>query len=218
MAVPIDAIRAIHNAFRKDISAMDDVGDRAAHGQGKLDGLRERYEFFNQVLVWHAIGEERYVFPAMERVAPLVSYPYERDHRGLDSLFERLSRAVRSDDLVEVARVTAAFKFHLDIHLNKEEAHLYRVFDERISIAEQMTIGGKMAGEIPRERFPETVRWLYTLIGPDDRENMTRIWQQTMPAPVFAGVTALVKSAIGKDWTELSRRIPELNSDKSAST
>jgi hypothetical protein len=45
----------------------------------------------------------------------------------------------------------------------------------------------------------------------DDRENMTRIWQMVMPAPVFAGVKQLIQKAVsGNDWAELTRRIPTL--------
>jgi hypothetical protein len=39
---------------------------------------------------------------------------------------------------------------------------------------------------------------------------MTRIWQVALPAPAFAGVTRLIRTAIGNDWTELTRRIPEI--------
>jgi hemerythrin-like domain-containing protein len=212
MAVPLDAIRAIHHAFRKDIAAMDEAANTAAHGQGNLDLILKRYNFFNEVLVWHAIGEEEFVFPVMEKVAPLTSEPYEQDHRGLDSLFDRLDKAVGADDSVEITRTTAAFKFHLDIHLDKEEAHLYRIFNERVSLSEQATINGEMARKVPQERFPELVAWLYPLIGLDDRENMTMIWWQSMAAPVFARVSGLIRTAIGNDWAELTRRIPELNS------
>ena len=65
-----------------------------------------------------------------------------------------------------------------------------------------------MAGMIPRERFADVVSWLYPLIGPDDRENMTRIYEMMLPAPVFAGVKDLIRTAIGNDWKELTRRIP----------
>jgi hypothetical protein len=39
---------------------------------------------------------------------------------------------------------------------------------------------------------------------------MTRIWQMVMPADAFAGAAALVEQAIGDEWAELARRIPEL--------
>ncbi len=210
MTVPLDAIRAIHNAFRKDMTAIDAVAHIAARGSGSLDLVVKRYTFFNEVLVWHASGEEDSVFPALENVAPLVAEAYERDHRGLDSLFESLNKAVNASDTLAIARATAAFDFHLSIHLNKEDAHLYRIFNERVSMPNQGAIVGKMAQRIPQERFPEVVAWLYPLIGPDDREDMTRIWQQALPEPAFASVTKLIQAAIGNDWTELTRRIPEL--------
>jgi hypothetical protein len=210
MAVPLDGIRAMHNAFRKDMAAMDAAAQAATRGVGSLDQVLKRYVFFNEVLVWHASGEEADVFPAVEKVAPLVAEAYQRDHRGLDSLSESLSKAVNSSDLLPIARATATFDFFLDHHLDSEEGHLYRIFDERISLADQGAVIGRMSQKIPSARFPEAVAWLYPLIGLDDRENMTRIWQQALPKPVFAVATRLIQAAIGNEWTDLTRRIPEL--------
>jgi hypothetical protein len=210
MAVPLDAIRAIHNAFRKDLGEIDEAAYSAARGQAGLDLVVKRYSFFNEVLVWHASGEEDYVFTALENVAPLVAEAYARDHRGLDHLFDSLQRAINISDILVIARTTAVFHFHLSFHLAKEEAHLYRIFNERVALPDQAVIMGKMSQKIPGDRFPEVIRWLYPLIGPEDRENMTRIWQQALPSPAFAGATQLIKEVIGKDWLELIRRIPEL--------
>ncbi len=93
MAVPLDGIRAIHNAFRKDLAAMDASAYMAARQGSGLDMVIHRYTFFNEVLVWHASGEEEQVFPAVEKVAPLVAEAYERDHRGLDSLYIRIEQS-----------------------------------------------------------------------------------------------------------------------------
>ena len=210
MPVPLDAIRAFHNAFRKDMAIIDAAAYAAAGGHGDLEPLKKRYAFFNEVLVFHAKGEEIAVFPALENVAPLVAEPYERDHRGLDSLFESLHKAVTAFDLLATARATAAFEFHLRIHLDKEDAHLYRIFNERIPLPEQAALVAKMAQSIPKERFPELVRWVFPLLGPDDRENMTRIWQSSLPAEAFGGITGLIKEAVGNGWADLVRRIPGL--------
>ena len=113
-------------------------------------------------------------------------------------------------DTIQTARAAAAFKFHLDLHLKKEDAHLYRLFRERIPMPEQAKAVGEMSSTVPQERFPEVVAWMFPLMGNDDRENMTRIWQTVMPAPVFAGVKGLISKVIGDDWTELTRRIPTL--------
>jgi hypothetical protein len=210
MAVPLDAIRVIHNALRKDMAAIDSAAYAAARGSDGLGPVLERYDFFNEVLVWHASGEEDAVFPALESVAPLVAESYERDHRGLDSFFKSIHEAVDASDPLATARATAALDFHLGIHLYKEDAHLYRILDERVALPDQGAIMGKMSQKVPPERFPELVGWLYPLIGPDDREKMTTIWRQVMPEPAFARAAGLIRAAIGDDWAELTRRIPEL--------
>jgi len=92
MAVPLDAIRAFHNAFRKDISAIDAAAYAAARGEAGLDVVVKRYRLFNEVLVWHADGKEAFVFPALESRAPLVAEAYARDHRGLDALYDALHK------------------------------------------------------------------------------------------------------------------------------
>ena len=210
MTEPLDAVMAIHNAFRRDMSGIDAAALSAARGRPGLEPAVERFRFLNEVLVWHAYGEELAIFPAVEAVVPSVAEAYERDHRGLDAAFDALDAAVSARDALETARATAAFKFHLDIHLGKEDAHLYRLIRERVSVPDQGKVVSMMASTMPQDRFPEVVAWLYPLIGHDDRENMTRIWQMVMPPPAFAQIKQLIQKAIGDDWTELTRRIPAL--------
>lgn len=210
MVKPVDAIRAVHNAFRHDIERIDAAALDSAKGKEGQASTIERFRFLNEVLVWHAEGEEIAVFPALENVAPLVAEAYVKDHRGLDAAFDELSNAYSARDPLRTARATAVSRFHLTLHLDKEDTHLYRIFGERISLPEQGKAMGIMAGTIPPERFPDVVGWMFPLIGHEDRENMTRIWQSVMPEPVFTGVKEIIKKSIGSDWAELTRRIPAL--------
>ena len=54
MAEPVDAIRAIHNAFRNDLGFIDAAALDSARGKEGLSATVERFRFFNEVLVWHA--------------------------------------------------------------------------------------------------------------------------------------------------------------------
>jgi hypothetical protein len=146
----------------------------------------------------------------LEDVAPSVAKAYEMDHRGLDRAFDALSKAVSVRDELETARATAAFKFHLDVHLAKEDMHLYGIIRERVSVPDQAAAVGVMAGQVPPDRNPELIAWMFPLLGDEDRENMTRVWQLVMPPEVFAGAMQLVHQAIGDGFEELNRRIPEL--------
>jgi len=210
MTGPIDAVLAIHNAFRADIDLIDAAALDAARGRPGLEATVERFRFFNEVLEWHAHGEELAIFPALEAVAPCVAEAYVKDHRALDAAFDALGKAVSVRDPLETARATKAFKFYLDVHLDKEDGHLYRLIRERVAVPDQGHAVGVMAGTVPQDRFPELVAWMFPLMGDNDRENMTRIWQMVMPPEAFAGATRLVEAAIGDDWSELTRRIPDL--------
>ena len=210
MTEPMDVILAFHNAFRADMAIIDAAALDAASGTAGGEPKLERYRFFNEILVWHANGEEAGIFPAVESVAPLVAEAYERDHRGLDAAYDTMNEAVTANNALETARASAAFKFHLDMHLGKEDAHLYRIVRERISLPEQGKALGVVASQVPQERFPEVIAWLFPLINNTDRENTTRIWQMVMPAPVFEQVKGLIRKTLGSDWDELTRRIPTL--------
>jgi hemerythrin-like domain-containing protein len=210
MTQPLDVIRVSHNALRNDMERIDAAALDAARGKEGLAATVERFRFFNEALVWHADGEEEAVFPRLEDVAPLVAEAYVKDHRGLDAAFDELSRSYSSDDPLATARATAAFRFHLDIHLDKEDTHLYRIFKERVSVPEQGKAIGIMVSKVPQERFSELVAWLFPLVGLDDRETMVHIYQMMMPEPVFASTKELIKNAIGSDWAELTQRIPTL--------
>jgi hypothetical protein len=165
MAEPVDAIRAIHNAFRNDIGQIDTAAFDSARGKEGHATTIERFKFFNEILVWHAHGEELAIFPALEKVAPLMTEAYVKDHRGLDAAFYELDRSYSSRDPLQTARATAAFRFHLNIHLDKEDTHLYRIFKERIPLPEQGKAVGIMSSTVPQERFPEVVAWMFPLMG-----------------------------------------------------
>jgi len=212
MAHPFDAIVAIHNAFRHDMKDIDAGALNWARGKPGQEAIIERFRFLNEVLVWHADGEELAIFPLVEGVAPSVAEAYEKDHRGLDAAFITLKDAVSDHNALDTARATAAFKFHLDLHLRKEDTHLYPILKERIPVPELGKAAGIMASTVPQDRFPEVVAWMFPLLGHDDRENMTLIWQMVMPPTAFSFAKQLIEKAIGSDdWNELNRRIPSLS-------
>jgi hemerythrin-like domain-containing protein len=205
MARPLDAITAFHNAFRRDMAQIDAAALSWARGEGEAVATLSRYRFFNEVLVWHATGEEAVVFPVLEREAPMLSEPYVQDHHGLDAAYEKLHQAVGAGDALEAARATAAFKFHLDLHLAKEDSQVYGLLKRRIQLPEERGIVGTVSGMVPRERFPEVLAWIFPLLGKADRENLVQVFKMLMPPETLGMVGGLIQSAVGEqEWASLS--------------
>jgi hypothetical protein len=209
---PVDLIIVAHNAFRRDLAAIDAAVLRAVEQDDEVSGPIGRLEFFTTMLSWHAQGEDVGIFPALERVAPDVSASYELDHRGLDLASEGLDRAIEADDPVAMTRATAAFKFHLDMHLHKEEVHLYRLFVDRLSEAEQADAVGVFTYALAQDRFADFVRWLFPLVDTEDQARVVRVWRAAMPSQVFGGTMGLVQTILGDQYPELVHLVPELSS------
>lgn len=210
MSGPIDIVRSIHNAFRHEVSQIDDSVFKIARVGGDLTPISDRIHTLGEILDYHAKGEEAAVFPAVDKVAPLVSEAYLMDHRELDTMVSGLEAMRKTPDPVTVARATAVLASHLRIHLNKEDAHLYSILRERTTESEQVSIVGLMSKKVPSDRFPMLVQWLFPLIGLDDRVVVTRGWMTLMPPQVFEGLKPLIRRAVADEWADLTRRIPEL--------
>ncbi len=94
------------------------------------------------------------MFPAMDKVAPLVAQGYLHDHNEFDMMTEGLAKITAASDALVAARETAALTAVLRIHLDKEDEYLYPILRERTSLEEQSAIVGGMAAGVPPERNP----------------------------------------------------------------
>lgn len=210
MASPLDAVSVFHNAFRADMARIDAVALEAAQGAPGLDAALERFELMNEILDWHAEGEEAAVFTALEAVAPRLAWTYDRDHRALDAGFAEFRRCMSLRDPVQTSRATAAFAFHLDVHLGKEDAQVYPLLEEALSPEEKGGVLAALSGRVPRDRFPDVVAWLFPLVDLDDRATMVRLYQRALPPEGFVGVAGLIRSVIGDDYAALAAAVPGL--------
>ena len=211
MSGPIDIVRSIHSAFRRDIFQIDDSVFRIARSGGDLTALLDRLHIMAEVLDYHARGEEAAVFPAVDNVTPLVAKAYLIDHRELDTMVSGLEALRRTPDPLTTARATAVLASHLRIHLDKEDAHLYPILRERTTESEQASVVGLMSKKVPPDRFPTLVQWLFPLLDLEDRVVVTKGWMTLMPPQVFAGLKPLIRKVVAENWVELARRIPELD-------
>jgi len=210
MPEPLDIVFVAHEAFRRDLAGIDNAARAAADGDHDLDAVIGRHEFFAEMLSCHAQGEDTGIFPALAPAAPHIVESYELDHRGLDVAMAGLDAAVASGDPLDLARATVAAKFHLDMHLYKEEVDLYPVFASALAPDAQAAAVRAFTDALPAERFGDFVRWLFPLVDPGDQEKVVRVWHATMPAAMFAGSLRLVENALGDRYSALSARLADI--------
>jgi iron-sulfur cluster repair protein YtfE (RIC family) len=207
---PIDIVRCFHNAYRRDMSQIDTSVLNIAREGGDMSPIFDRLKILSEALDYHAKGEEAAVFPAFDKITPLVTGAYVLDHRELDSMTSGLEAIRREPDRLTVVRAAAVLNSQLRIHLDKEDAYLYPILKERTTDEEQIAIGQIMASKIPREQFPIQVQWLFPLLDTDEQVKVIKLSMRIMPTPVFATLKPLIKKSVPTNWATLTQSIPEL--------
>jgi hemerythrin-like domain-containing protein len=207
---PIDVIRCFHNAFRRDISQIDDIVNRTAREGGDFTSVLDRLHTMNELLDYHARGEEAAVFPAMDKLVPQLATPYLLDHRELDIMVNGLETIRQNPDPLTTTRATAVLGSFLQIHLNKEDAHLYMILKERTTDEEQIAMGVLLTRSVPPEKFPTMIQWLLPLLDLEDQVFVARGWVKVMPPQVLAGIRPVIEKAAAGNWVKLTELVPEL--------
>ncbi len=68
-----------------------------------------------------------------------------------------------------------------------------------------------MASKVPHDEMPRLIGFLMANMTTEERETANRVWMALMPEQVFAGVKELVKGSVtSADWSDLTKRIPEM--------
>ena len=88
MVTPLDVIPSLHQALRNDMKIIDDPTYKVAAEGSDLSIVVERLRIFSEILMWHVAGEDELVFPAMDKVAPLVMQGYLHDDGEFDIMTE----------------------------------------------------------------------------------------------------------------------------------
>ena len=210
---PIDIIRSFHNAFRRDIFQIDDSVLKIAHTGGDLTPIFNRLNIVTELLDYHVKGEEAAVFPAVDKLTPFMTKTYSIDHRELETMVSELEVMRKAPDPLKTARATAVIASELRIHLYKEDIHLYPLLRERTTESEQASIVGLMSKQVPPDKFPTLVQWLFPLLDLDDKVVIVKGWMTMMPPLVFAGLKPLIRKIVAENWSELVGRIPELDNE-----
>lgn len=154
MVAPLDVYPVIHNGFRRDLTEIDEAVYKVARHGGDLSPLIDRLFLVSQILDRHAQGEDEYIFPALDRVAPLLAPMFVDDHKEMDIMTDGLGKVVNAPDELAAARASAVLHSHVQIHLAKEEAYVFPVLGQRLDPEEQALIVGQARSKTPRQLVP----------------------------------------------------------------
>ena len=97
------------------------------------------------------------------------------------------------------------------LHISKENELLIPHLEAEFDLDEQAEIAGAMAGLVDPPLMAELVGWMYRGQVAQDREGMIRFLMRILPPEPFTGLSGMLAGMGAAEWSEMQRRIPELN-------
>ncbi len=209
MIACLDAVMVGHNAFRRDISEIDQAVHETTRQGGDLSSVIDRLQYFGSIIDRHEKAEEQAVFPDVDRVlSPLLASLLTDDHREIS---EGVSKVIDAPDELAAARASAALHSQVQIHLAKKDTHLYSALRDHIALDQQAEIVGQLWGRAfpPDDVLPQYMNWLYRHVNQEDQATITNVWKFLMSEKDFAKCIPLIKEAVTTaGWSELTKRVP----------
>lgn len=210
-----DLYTGIHKAMRMLMSDMLvalgrlDTAD-AEEARATLARLRRVVELSRH----HLHNEDQHVHPAMESRRRGSTSLMRKQHGEHQEAFERLEAlALRVERSPAAARDAAAlelyraFALHMAgdlVHMHEEETQNNAVLWAHFDDGELHAIHQAILASVGPALLPEYLRWLVPAMTPAERADLVSGMRAAMPAEVFAGTLALVRSLLGeRDWAKL---------------
>ncbi|MFJ4473077.1 nitroreductase/quinone reductase family protein [Streptomyces sp. NPDC089424] len=128
-----EAIKVVHDAFRRELALIRGEMDQAAGNGGRLGAqLRVNCLTFCHGLHNHHTGEDLGLFPFLADRHPTAAPTVERlreEHEHIAALVEDLRTAIATEDPATARSEVARLTTELEAHLTYEEEHLIPLLD-----------------------------------------------------------------------------------------
>ncbi len=223
MAGPMQMYLYVHDAILRDVARYEELA-KNLHRDSADDvaAFAGQLEWFHSMIKAHEKSEEEVLFPALNDRFAYVAESYAFDHEdfephvfgGLDDALVGLQQANGSSDRKEMAdllyRQSVALNEHMRLHISKENELLLPKLEAEFDFDEQARIAGAMAGQVEPAMMAAIVGWMYDGQAVQDREGMIRFLMRILPPEAFAQISHMLASKDAAAWTEMLRRVPEL--------
>lgn len=226
MAGPLQIILYIHNAFLKDFADLEEATKSLNYDdQGDAAAIADRFRRLRSYLAAHEETEEHALFPAIEERFrhSSATYAFDHDHHlgfydAIDGLLDTLQRSRGPSDRRiasrQLYRESVALRAVMVEHIEKENQLLLPAFDTDFSAQEQGAILGKMLAHPPPPDMDmaAAAQWVFAAQDVNGREAFLRDYLAIMPPEQQTPFVSMLSTGVpAPEWSEMTRRIPDLS-------
>ena len=210
-----DLYSGIHKAMRMLLADMlVALGRMDANDPEELRATLARLRHVLELSRHHLHHEDQHVHPAMESRRRGSTALMREQHASHEEAFERLeSLAMRVERSPAEARAAAALELYRAFalymaedfaHMHAEETQNNAVLWAHFDDTELQAIHGRILASVGPTQLAEFLRWLAPAMTPVERAGLVSGMRTAMPAEVFAGIVALIRSVLAEgDWSKL---------------
>jgi len=213
----------VHDSILRGVAGYEERAKNLDRDDAtEIAAFAAELDWFHTMVKAHEQTEEKVLFPAITERIAYVSETYLFDHDdfephvfvGLSDALAGLQRAGGNGDRKESAdllyRQSVALNEHMRLHITKENELLLPKVLAEFDFDEQARLAGAMAGVVDPALMGSLVGWMYAGQSADDREGMIRFLMRILPPEPFAGLSQMLAAKDATAWTEMVRRVPEL--------
>ncbi|XP_076943225.1 zinc finger protein BRUTUS-like At1g74770 [Bidens hawaiensis] len=221
---PVDHIIFFHIALKKDMEYLVSVSANLAENVALFTEFYQRLHLVRVLHKTQSDAEDVVAFPALEakEIIQNSSHSFSIDHKMDIEYFNRISYILGqiSELFVDTLNGGMAMyrqlcvKLHgmcksmykmLSDHMNREEAELWPLFREHLSLKEQEKIIGCMLGRTRAETLQEMIPWIMASLTDGEQKALVLLWRKVTKNTMF-------DQWLGEWWEGMkSYDIPKVN-------
>lgn len=210
----VDLYTGVHKAIRRMMSdLLVALGRMDSADPEEMTATLARLRHFLDLARHHLHKEDQYVHPAMESRRRGSTALMRKQHTEHEEAFERLEAlALRVEASPAAGRSAAALDLYRGfalymaddlVHMHEEETENNAVLWAECDDAELMGIHQAIVASVG-PLLPEFLRSLVPAMTPAERADLVSGMRAAMPAEVFTGIVALVRSVLSeREWSKL---------------
>lgn len=216
--VRFDVLGPSHKGLRNCLSQLQFKSSQLNFSDSdQVNSLLDDLEWAKKILDAHALGEDKFLFPLLEKINEVVFKILEDEHSGLESVQEnlvselkniaRLSEKPKREELgIDFCRNLNDFIAHYFIHLQSEEMkaipELWKSYDDLVLIE----VLGKFPTVTPPDVNMKFAEFMLPALNFKERVTFLKTIKNTVPEPVFNNFIATAQKVLSSnDFSTLSK-------------
>ncbi|MHA2254355.1 MAG: hemerythrin domain-containing protein [Candidatus Kariarchaeaceae archaeon] len=209
-----------HKAIRNFLSQLQFRAGRLDFSDDEnLAAFEEELQFAWKGLHYHAEGEEKFVFPHLEKANKSVYDTLEKEHDKMHPMMDSIENNIaairglndeeRNAKGVSFNQSLNDFIAHYLMHLQNEELkampELWKVHNDDELLGMQM----KIPTITPPNISAFFLKYLFPALNPEERINYLKLIHSKVPEQVYSNFRSIAEMSLeSTDWEKLNSQIP----------